>query len=194
MAINVKAFAAPSHLARSLLVASFFAGLTALSARIAIPLGPVPFTLQVLIVLLSGLVLGSHWGAVSQLEYVVAGLLGAPIFAGGISGPAILLSPTFGYIVGFIGAAFLTGLLNRKLGGARRAFLAGAAGVGVIYLLGGLWLSGWLMQSGVSTIDSLPHDVWSMGVAPFVLPDLVKAAAAAVTAISGKALLAPTDA
>lgn len=192
MAINVRAAAAHSHLARNLLMASLFAGLTALSARIAIPLGPVPFTLQVLIVLLAGLVLGSHWGAVSQIEYVMAGLLGAPIFAGGLSGPAILFSPTFGYIVGFILAAFLTGFLSERRNDARTAFLAGVVGVVAIYLLGGLWLSGWLMRSGVSTVASLPHNIWSMGIAPFMLPDLAKAAVAAFVAFGGRTLLKPT--
>jgi biotin transport system substrate-specific component len=194
MAVNVRVADVRSHLARNLLVSSLFAGLTALSARIAIPLGTVPFTLQVLIVLLSGLVLGSRWGAVSQLEYVLAGLLGAPIFAGGISGPAILLSPTFGYIVGFIVAAFLTGLLSEKRNDSRGAFLAGAVGVAAIYLLGGLWLSGWLMRNGVSTVASLPHDIWIMGIAPFILPDLAKAAVAAFVAFGGKALLESMDA
>ncbi|MCY3712245.1 MAG: biotin transporter BioY [Gemmatimonadetes bacterium] len=92
-----------------LATASLMAALTAVSAYINIPIGPVPITMQTFFVLLSGAVLGGRWGAGSQAVYVCLGLAGIPVFAGGMTGPAVVLSPTFGYLVGFVLCAFLTG-------------------------------------------------------------------------------------
>ena len=92
-----------------LATASLMAALTAVSAYVTLPIGPVPITMQTCFVLLSGAVLGSRWGAGSQIVYVCLGLAGIPVFAGGMSGPGVVLSPTFGYIAGFVLAAFLTG-------------------------------------------------------------------------------------
>ncbi|MFN3337582.1 MAG: biotin transporter BioY, partial [Thermomicrobium sp.] len=83
---------------------------TALAARVSIPLPftPVPITGQTFAVLLVGAVLGSRRGAASMALYVVQGLAGLPVFAGGKAGLAVLLGPTGGYLVGFIAAAFVT--------------------------------------------------------------------------------------
>ena len=153
-----------------------FSALTALSARLTIPLDPVPITLQVLAVLLAGLVLGAKDGAASQLIYVAAISVGLPIDANG-QGSAVWASPTAGYLVGFVAAAFVAGWLAEK--GLQRSralrFIAGVAGVAAIYIIGAPWL----------TIGFLGGDWakgWALGVAPFIIIDLVKAVIAAVLA------------
>ncbi|MCC7354588.1 MAG: biotin transporter BioY [Anaerolineae bacterium] len=171
------------------LVASilFFAALTALTARIAIPLPftPVPITLQVLAVLLSGLVLGARGGAASQLAYLAAILAGLPLSASGMGGPAAFLGPTAGYLLAFVPAAFVVGL---GAGEPRASFLrqlaASLAGVLVIYLGGTAWLSIWLGGNVAKA--------WQLGVAPFVVVDLAKGGVAAAVARSGRAILHST--
>ena len=78
-----------------------FAFLTGISAKLKIEIGVVPITAQTLMVLLSGALLGSKRGALSQLTYLLGGIFGIPWFARG-GGMAYLMSPTFGYILGFV--------------------------------------------------------------------------------------------
>src|SRR5438105_3015773 len=80
-----------------------FANVTAESAfiRIDLPFTPVPITGQTLAVLLAGAALGWRRGAASQIVYILEGLAGLPVFAGGTSGLAVLIGPTGGYLVGF---------------------------------------------------------------------------------------------
>ena len=160
-----------------------FAALTALTARIAIPLPftPVPITLQVLAVLLSGLVLGARSGAASQIAYLVAILAGLPLTASGIGGPAAFLGPTGGYLLAFAPAAFVAGLAVETRSPVIRLLVNSLAGVLVIYLGGTAWLAVWL-GGNVSR-------AWQLGVAPFVLVDLVKAIVAAALARSGRSIL-----
>jgi biotin transport system substrate-specific component len=94
---------------------SLMAALIAVGAFIQFPIGPVPFSLQTLFVLLAGLILGSKHGAASAALYVVAGLV-LPIYAGGRSGLNVLLGPTGGYLIGFIGAAYVVGCARRGKG------------------------------------------------------------------------------
>ena len=88
-----------------------FSLLTAVSAQIAVPVQPVPFTLQTMMVLLSGAFLGARDGAYSQIIYVFCGGIGLPIFANGSMGIAVLFGPTGGYLLAFPVAAFLVGFL-----------------------------------------------------------------------------------
>lgn len=93
---------------------ALFTAATALSARVEIPHEPVPYTLQTLMVLLSGAFLGARNGAISQVLYLAAGIAGAPVFAGGALGAAILFGPTGGYLLAFPAAAAVTGYLVQK--------------------------------------------------------------------------------
>ena len=91
---------------------SAFAILTAISAQIAIPTKPVPFTLQTMLVLLSGAFLGSRNGAYSQMLYLFLGVIGLPVFAQVPDAPlgfARIIGPTGGYLIAFPVAAFLVG-------------------------------------------------------------------------------------
>ena len=94
-----------------------FTALTAIAAQITIPVKPVPFTLQTMMVLLAGAFLGPKKGAYSQLIYLSLGAIGLPIFAhtpDGIYGFARLFGPTGGYLLAFPAAAFLVGYLVQK--------------------------------------------------------------------------------
>jgi len=94
-----------------------FSILTAISAQVSIPIKPVPFTLQTMIVLLAGAFLGSKNGAYSQVLYIFLGAIGLPVFAqtaDGTMGFARLIGPTGGYLLAFPVAAYLVGLLTEK--------------------------------------------------------------------------------
>jgi biotin transport system substrate-specific component len=113
-----------------------FAALTAAGAFIRVPVGPVPVTMQNLFTVMAGMLLGPGAGAASQAVYVAMGLLGLPVFSGG-GGPAYVMSPTFGYLVGFIAAAAVSGFIAKdKELNTRNAFLASAAGMLAVYLVG----------------------------------------------------------
>jgi len=108
-----------------------FTALTAIAAQITIPLKPVPFTLQTMMVLLAGALLGAKNGAYSQLIYLSLGAIGLPIFAhtpDGLYGFARLFGPTGGYLLAFPAAAFLVGYLvqkNKKYYGVVLSMFAG---------------------------------------------------------------------
>lgn len=170
-----------SHLAQFVGIA-LFAALTALTARVTIPLPftPVPITLQVMAVLLAGLMLGPRAGAISQLVYLATIAAGLPLDAKAL-GLASLTGPTAGYLIGFLPAAFVTGWLAEELPATRASrFVAALAGVTVIYIAGVAWLAP--AVGGLRT-------AWMLGVAPFILIDLGKALVAAAVAESGQALL-----
>ena len=171
-------------------LATGFALLTALGAMVQINIGPVPITLQVLFVLLSGLVLGSRLGALSQVEYLAAGFAGAPVFAGGKSGLIALLGPTGGYLAGFVVGAYLAGLVAESAArpGRIRFFVAGVLGTAAIYISGTIWLSTWLaIGRGTNWMAELAS-AWQFGVAPFIAVDTMKAVVASGVTVSGRAL------
>lgn len=99
---------------KGMVYCALFAGLTAVGAYIIVPLPLVPITLQTTFVLLSGTLLGGILAAVSQLVYLLMGLIGFPVFSGGRGGLGVLLGPTGGYLLGFILAALIVGLMAPK--------------------------------------------------------------------------------
>jgi biotin transport system substrate-specific component len=159
-----------------ILFSLLFAGFTGLCSRLRIylPFTPVPVTGQVFAVLLSGIVLGKGFGALSQLLYVGLGLLGIPWF---VIGP---IGPTGGYIVGFITAPYLLGMLLEKRREGRGnigifyTFFAATCGVLLIYLFG---VVHFMIFTGMGFAKTL-----ALAVLPFIPFDLIKAAA--VTAVS----------
>src|SRR3989339_593879 len=122
---------------RMTVYASLLAAMTAAGAYVAIPIGPVPIVLQNFFVFLTGLLLGSRWGAAGVAVYLLAGACGLPVFAGGTGGIGRLLGPTGGYLLGYLAAAYVIGLITEK---AKRHWLvdvaAMIAGTLVIYAAG----------------------------------------------------------
>lgn len=172
---------------RDILLVFGFALLAGLAARtkIHLPYILIPITLQTMVAVLAGLMLGSRLGALSQAQYMVMGLAGAPVFAyPPYGGPAMLLSPSFGYIPGFILGAFVAGLSWEKLGrrGMKNAIISAAFGVTAVYVTGVPWLAGYLMITTGQSASACVAQAWITGLAPFAIPEPFKVYAAAVVA------------
>ncbi len=118
-----------------------FVALIAVGGFLTVPVPIIPLTLQTLFVMLAGILLGPKWGAAAALIYAVMGLAGLPVFTQG-GGIAYVLKPTFGFIIGFIPGAYLTGFISEKSEkpGFRQLFTACLAGTLVIYFFGTVYL------------------------------------------------------
>jgi biotin transport system substrate-specific component len=148
--------------------ASMFGSLTAIGAYIMIPLPPVPITFQTLFLNLAGALLGGYLGALSQVVYILLGVIGLPVFAGGKAGLGVLLGPTGGYLFGFVLAAFVVGKLIavKKDPGLIWTILSMLAGMVVIYFLGILQLT---LVARLSVEKAIV-----VGALPFLPGDMVK--------------------
>ncbi len=135
--------------------------------KLWLPFSPVPITMQTFVVLLAGLSLGAAWGGLSQVQYVVLGMLGLPAFVGGI---AAIAGPTGGYIVGFVVAAAVVGAIYSAIRSTAGAILACIAGTTVIYVFGCVWL--------LAITGGTVSQVLAIGVVPFLPGDVLKLAAA----------------
>jgi biotin transport system substrate-specific component len=142
------------------------------------PLSPAPVTLQVLGVFLAGIMLGPAWGAGAMALYLVAGAVGAPVFASGSAGIGVLLGPTGGYLLSYPLAAFVIGVLlhrgldTRNIKTAGLPLLVGAmvAGTGIIYASG---IAGLMISLGLG-----PVEAFVSGAAAFLPAEAAKIAAA----------------
>ncbi len=178
------AWLAPVDWVKSVALVVAFSLLIALSAQVVIPLPftPIQITLQTFAVLLTGALLGSRLGALAVAAYLVEGALGLPFFKGGNGGWLYLVfSPTAGYLLAFLPAAFVTGWLAER--GWDRKFLSAAAAIalGSIVVLFGGWLG---------LLRFYPAgQAFALGVAPFIVGDIVKIALTAAALPSGWALL-----
>lgn len=125
---------------RNMVLSAMFVALIAIGAFIKIPVPPVPITLQFLFVMMAALLLGTKLATRATFVYVLLGLIGVPIFTEG-GGIFYVLKPTFGYIIGFVAAAFVIGIIAHK--SSQPAFLrlliANVAGLLVLYLIGTIY-------------------------------------------------------
>ncbi len=161
---------------RETVIVSIFTALTILGGYIAIPLGPVSMVLSNFVILLSGLLLGSRRGTAVAFTYLLLGTLGLPVFAGGTSGIAHIIGPTGGYLLGYLPAAFITGMISEyKKRSLIKDALALTSGALCIYALGLPWLKFSLDMSWINTLYA--------GMLPFLPGDAVKIIAAAVIGI-----------
>jgi biotin transport system substrate-specific component len=169
---------------RNIALGALFAALIAVGAFVTIPMfGSVPFTLQVLFVLLAGLVLGPRLGALSVIVYLLVGLV-APVYAGSTSGLGHLFGPSGGYLFGFVIAAAVAGLIGRharrgSVPGLVMAVLAGLAALVPMYAIGATWLAWQLHTTSYHIV------IWG-GILQFLPFDVIKAVAAglAVSALA----------
>ena len=174
-----------------LVLCGLFAALTAICSYITIPLGftPVPINLGTLAVFLTGGILGRKYGTVSIVVYVLLGSIGIPVFSGFRGGISVLAGPTGGYIIGYIAAVFVVGLLADRLmdrfrtnvqNGRRGSYasetlllaLSMVAGLIVCYAMGTAWF---MISTGTPLWASLVSCVF-----PFLIGDAVKIIAAAL--------------
>ena len=188
----------------ALVLCGIFAALMAICSFITIPLGftPIPVNLATLGVFLTGGILGKKYGSISLIVYILLGAVGVPVFAGFKGGLGVLAGPTGGYIIGYLAAAFLTGLLieivfhktaesapdagtsKAKSGGLRFAgsILAMIAGLAACYALGTAWFM-------ISTGTGFGAAMISC-VIPFLPGDAVKIIVAALLVLKLRPALA----
>lgn len=131
---------------RDLTLMAMFCAMLAVSGTFAIHVGPAPITLQTLVVMLAGSVLGARRGMICMLAFIALAIAGAPVLSGGKSGVAALIGPTGGYIVSWVFAAGVIGWMVERWikNGSLKAWKLGlahiAGGVILIHLIGFPWL------------------------------------------------------
>ncbi|KNZ68863.1 BioY protein [Thermincola ferriacetica] len=170
---------------RDMAFVSLFTAL-AVSAALVLRFGGeavVPFSLLPLVVMLAGSLLGARLGALSMIVYILLGLVGVPVFAkppyGGLT---YILQPSFGFLPGFVAAAYVIGrILERKEQKSFLSyFLASVVGIVVIYIIGIPYLYiilNFYLGKAVSVMQAL-----KIGFLPFILFDLAKAVVTALIA------------
>lgn len=153
--------------------AAMFGALTAIGSLVVIPLQPLPITLQTLFTGLAGILFGGYTAALSQIIYVLLGVIGLPVFAGGKAGLGTLLGPSGGYLIGFIAGAYIIGRIveSNENPGLIRILVALVSGTLVIYILGTIQLA---IVTKFSLVKSL-----MVGVVPFLPGDALKIAISA---------------
>ena len=173
----------PMDMTRTVSIVIAFSLFNAIAAQLAIPIGPVPITMQTFAVTLTGALLGPRLGAAALITYLIEGAAGLPFFAEGRAGIGTLLGPTGGYLVSFPAAAYITGAFSEH--GWDRHFLTAVAAMAigsvVILLAGWSWL--------VVGLGAAPLAAFKAGVAPFLIGDVVKIVLAAAVLPTGWALL-----
>ncbi|HEY8417313.1 MAG TPA: biotin transporter BioY [Limnochordales bacterium] len=180
---------------RQLVLAAMFAAVTSVLAyvRIPLPMSPVPITGQTFGMMLAGLLLGPRLGALSQAVYLLMGVAGLPVFAGGTAGLGVLVGPTGGYLWGHVAGAYVAGLVAGPDPGvpAGGGPLPGRPGTGKMFgrslvgaVLGGIVV---VYSLGVVQLAMVTGMSWEAalmaGAVPFVPGDLLKAVAAAAVAV-----------
>ncbi|MBC7320058.1 biotin transporter BioY [bacterium] len=146
----------------------------------------VPFSLLPMVALLSGMILGSKLGAVSMFIYVLLGLIGVPVFASPpYGGFTYILKPTFGFLLGFILASWLSGkVIESGKGLLRDYFLASLLGLLTIYLVGLPYL--YLILNFYLGKSTDVVGVLKLGFFPFIIPDVIKSI---ISSLSAKAIV-----
>ena len=158
---------------KSITICAFFAALTGVLSQISIPLPftPVPINLATISPLLAGILLGSKLGALSQLVYVLIGAIGIPVYANFTSGVGIVLGPTGGYILGYVIAAFIVGMISKKLDRKMsKSIISMVLGIAGCYFIGSIWFM-WVTNSGIK-------ETLLLCVVPFLIGDGLKIIAA----------------
>jgi biotin transport system substrate-specific component len=146
------------------------AALISVGAYLHFPLGPVPISMQPSFVLVSGYILGSYAGFLSVALYMLAGLIGLPVFSGGTAGLGHLFGPTGGYLFGFLITPLITGSYFKLMLGVRLSWLSGCLfgflGYIPVYLIGIVWLKTIL---GIAWLKAV-----SIGMFPFLISDILQ--------------------
>ncbi|CAN5120759.1 biotin transporter BioY [soil metagenome] len=153
--------------------------LLTLSAKLQVPFWPVPMTMQTFAVLMIGATCGARLGGATLLAYLATGAVGLPVFASG-AGPAYMMGPTGGYLLGFLAAAMITGALADRGYGRTivSAVLMLLAGLAAIYILGAGWLAvlfGIDKAIAAGVIPFLPAEALKLALAVVVMTAASKA-------------------
>lgn len=166
---------------KEMALVAMFTGLTAIGAFISIPMGEVPISLQSLFVILAGLILGPKLGALSQIVYIILGLIGVPIFANFTGGLQSITKPSFGFIIGFVFATYIVGKITEKNKDKKTIWIATFVGTIVIYLFGlpyMYYMLNILMGKGLSF-----GYIMKIGCLIFLPGDIIKSVVSSLVAI-----------
>jgi len=191
MKIKLKIFTAFTALFTAIVCAGCF---------MRIPLGPVPIVLQNVLCILTGVLLGGFSGALPVALFLLAGLIGLPVYSGGSSGIAVWLGPTGGFLPGYLLGALLAGLIAGKpsvsqkkpsVGLIVRISLAVLAGMVILYIPGVIRFSFWAEGAGKVPADktSLAYTMAAC-VIPYIPGDIIKTIIAIPVALKLRPLLA----
>lgn len=148
---------------RDLSYIALMTALLVLCSWLVLPLGPVTFTLQTFGVFAALGILGGRRGTITVLVYLALGLVGLPVFSGFTGGPAGFMTPTGGYLLGFLAAALLYWALTAR--GLPQA-PAMVLGLAACYALGTAWF--FLLYGGDL------RGILALCVLPYILPDFLK--------------------
>lgn len=155
--------------------------LLVISAKVQVPIPPVPVTLQSLVVLLLGAAYGWRLGTATVVLYLVEGALGLPVFANAGAGPLYFAGPTGGFLIGFVATAFVVGLLAERGWDRPLARLVALMAIGhaIMFAVGLAWLA----------VLFGPAKAWAFGALPFLWGTAVKTALAAALMQAGWAIV-----
>ncbi|KIL42931.1 biotin transporter BioY [Jeotgalibacillus campisalis] len=175
-----------------MVLASLFAALMAIGANITsiVPImviGSIPLTLQTVVCILSGLLLGKKWGPVAMVIYLLIGLAGMPVFAQWSGGFRTLISPTFGFILSYIVVAWFSGLITEKKKTYPFLFVAAFVGTAINYGIGTSWMY-MAYKLWFAAPEGFTYAMAWLWMLPFVPKDLILAGIAAI--VSQKVLQA----
>lgn len=159
---------------QKIIYTGIFSALTAIGAFISIPFGPISFTLQSYFVLSSGMILGAKLGALSQVIYILLGLIGLPIFSGYSGGLQTVFKPSFGFLIGFIFSAYLTGYLTELIKPIdfKKSIFIGILGSIPMYFIGLPYMH--LILNNVLNLDFSIYKTMYSGMLIFLPTDLLK--------------------
>ena len=188
---------------KSVLYTSFialFAAIICVGCLMRIPLGPVPIVLQNALCILTGALLGGFLGAAPTALFLLAGLIGLPVYAGGSSGIAVWVGPTGGFLPGYLIGAFLAGLISgrpsveeKKLSWkvTLRVTLAIFAGMVILYVPGVIHFARWAAGNGKVPAEKSAF-AYTMGacVIPYLPGDFLKIIVAVPVALKVRPVLA----
>lgn len=155
---------------KAIILTGIFAAITAVLSQVSIPIpfSPVPITLSLVAVFLSSIILGSKFGTISQIVYLLLGAVGVPVFANFHGGIGVLLGPTGGFLLSYPFVSLIIGLFINKKEPLKTCDLILPVSLGLIicYTFGSVWLAYVTKMTFINTI--------SMGVLPFIPLDIIK--------------------
>lgn len=166
---------------KDMVLCALLAAMTGVLSQIGIPIGEIPINLALFSVYLAGGLLGSYKGAVSMVVYVMMGAVGLPVFSNFRGGLSVLAGPTGGYILGYLFAALVVGMVSTYWGDAFWKMAIGmTGGLALCYLFGTIWfvlLTGKGLAAALSAcvIPFLPGDAVKIISAAILVPELKKA-------------------
>ena len=181
-------------------IIAFFSAVICLGAFMRIPLGPVPVVLQNMLCILTAVLLGGFLGAVPTALFLIAGLIGLPVYSGGTGGLAVWAGPTGGFLPGYLLGAFLAGIISGRPKLEEKFFswktfirliVAVVVGMVVLYIPGIFHFTSWAQAAGKVPADKTAF-AYTMGacVIPYIPGDIIKIVIAVIVSLKIRPVLA----